>query len=655
MRRGTIWSALALLLLLPACPSVDGTSPNHEQDNLAIVNGQIESGWAGVGALTATMPGYGYTGSFCTATLVDPEWVLTAAHCLSPSENFTPTPYTTEFYLGPDANPEWWGKPSNGTFYSIDAFYVHPGYAPLLVLNDVALAHLSHPINGVPTYPLSSTPFDGSFIGDNVVYVGYGATNGTYSTGSGVKRSTAVPIDSYSEAAFTSPAGNTGTCFGDSGGPGFLQINGNWQVVGTVSTGWSGSGDPCLGPSSQMRVDYYYDWFMDLIDPPPTDCNEDPLICTCPEACFADGVCHDGVCRKADCFSTFECLQACGLSDTECATHCFALATPEGNDQASALVACINSSCGDIRDPAALDCGEGVCKDQWFICSPLEPGTDDCATVVDCSSGCASDQACLGDCYGAGTAEARSSFVTLQSCFEDHCAGTLGLYGDSAACSWEFCASEMESCAPPTDCTPGDGTCLEGFACGPSFLNRFDCLATKGIPLEGACTRDGAPATQCTDGLECGKHMGSWACLPICMQDSDCDLFGSYGACLIPVWEGVDGFGTCIYGDADGDGLNGLHDCDDLDKSVGAKSAEICDGKDNDCNGEVDDNCVEPETPDNPGDDVNPPSTEPAGDSSGCQVTSLPRGDFAFSWIFLVLAFLGTVAGVRRRQGSPGH
>ena len=100
--RSTLLCALAgtSVLLASAC-AVGPPAPeahSFSQRQAAIVNGSLESGWQGVGALTYTLPGYGYQGEFCTATLITPQWVLTAGHCVSENDGFTPYPETT--YLG---------------------------------------------------------------------------------------------------------------------------------------------------------------------------------------------------------------------------------------------------------------------------------------------------------------------------------------------------------------------------------------------------------------------------------------------------------------------------------------------------------------------------------------------------------------------------
>ena len=40
--------------------------------------------------------------------------------------------------------------------------------------------------------------------------------------------------------------------------------------------------------------------------------------------------------------------------------------------------------------------------------------------------------------------------------------------------------------------------------------------------------------------------------------------------------------------DADGDGYLGEEDCDDSDALINIGAVEVCDGRDNDCNGEID-------------------------------------------------------------------
>lgn len=81
---------------------------------------------------------------------------------------------------------------------------------------------------------------------------------------------------------------------------------------------------------------------------------------------------------------------------------------------------------------------------------------------------------------------------------------------------------------------------------------------------------------------------------PQCVTDDDCAKYN--GVCLI-FWCGV---GTCFVDERDDDGDNhslcgggkpGSWDCDDNDPSVNPYATEACDGKDNDCDGEVDEGC----------------------------------------------------------------
>lgn len=82
-----------------------------------------------------------------------------------------------------------------------------------------------------------------------------------------------------------------------------------------------------------------------------------------------------------------------------------------------------------------------------------------------------------------------------------------------------------------------------------------------------------ADTASCTDGLVCieGTCQG-------CRTDADC---------ASPLRCGAEKAGACGCADKDGDGSR-CDDCNDADPTVFTGASEACDGKDNDCDGEVD-------------------------------------------------------------------
>jgi Cys-rich repeat protein len=99
------------------------------------------------------------------------------------------------------------------------------------------------------------------------------------------------------------------------------------------------------------------------------------------------------------------------------------------------------------------------------------------------------------------------------------------------------------------------------------------------VCVNGACRVECTTDDDCTPGQDCIDG----ACVVPCQSNGDC-----------PVGEVCQG-GTCVPGnciDLDGDGY-GVNcekggDCDDSDENVYPGAPELCDGKDNDCDGEID-------------------------------------------------------------------
>jgi hypothetical protein len=223
-----------------------------------------------LGEETDEFPAVGIVGSvrsggFCTGTLITPTHVLTAGHCAEVIEG-----------------------PTSGTFQLGDQIYgtanvvIHPDYNFFTLANDIAILQLDEPVLDVePSLIFRDAPL----VGDLLLIVGYGAT-GTADGGSdgtfGTKRVGVTTIDEVTRDLVSwtfDDESESNTAAGDSGGPGYINIEGDLFVASITSGGTEP--DSILGDFAfNTRVDAFADW-IDLViastdEPPSTSDPTDP-------------------------------------------------------------------------------------------------------------------------------------------------------------------------------------------------------------------------------------------------------------------------------------------------------------------------------------------------------------------------------------------
>jgi hypothetical protein len=180
----------------------------------------------------------------CTGMVVSERAVLTAAHCLLSAGSYTV-------------------RTSTGNHMTSVRYLNGPG--DVNDTRDIGLLVFSAPITDDPSDILSI----GNQVaeGDGVRIVGFGCNSIESRTGTGIKREGSnviseknseylvllTPKTNAGARGIIGDATQSGTCFGDSGGPMLKNIGGSWRIVGVTHAGGSVS-------------NYYFSEFVNVAD-----------------------------------------------------------------------------------------------------------------------------------------------------------------------------------------------------------------------------------------------------------------------------------------------------------------------------------------------------------------------------------------------------
>lgn len=216
----------------------------------------------------------------CTVTLIEPDVALTAGHCVASSAQNGQPPWLRAVatfdpfdsldeskwidFAGTAVHPTMW--PCNGPC---------PGDGGDPGVQDTGLIFFANPVPGItpsklaPLKTLQAVERLQKLFNVTVpmAFAGYGATdfNGgalEYSSGRRIGIFTFGRIQDQQWAYWHK--GPSGGCYGDSGGPIFVQVGWQQRIVATISD----AGDTCTEEETHARTDtkYVQDWIKDTIE-----------------------------------------------------------------------------------------------------------------------------------------------------------------------------------------------------------------------------------------------------------------------------------------------------------------------------------------------------------------------------------------------------
>ncbi|MFC3911982.1 S1 family peptidase [Pseudaeromonas sharmana] len=256
-----------VLAMLLACGSAHAASPR-------IVGGdEVSTAPSWMASLQARNSLTGVTyGHICGATLISPEWMMTAAHCVDGAGTAERTLLIGRSSSAVDEKSE----------VAIDQIIIHPGWGGIIdgttsdltdFQDDIALLHLAASQSADPVTRATSAQQESLTTYQDVTAIGWGATNGAGTLYPEQLQQVTLPYQGKAYSSylpnhlFAGGFNGEGICFGDSGGP--LLIGNTQYGISSMVLGTSDFTTLLCGDDSTLggftAVADYSDWINDKL------------------------------------------------------------------------------------------------------------------------------------------------------------------------------------------------------------------------------------------------------------------------------------------------------------------------------------------------------------------------------------------------------